>query len=410
MAYDGWLEYNGVEVVNLSRTAQLAETLGIDSVWINPSSVAWIQAELGGIDYDIVTTAPWYDAGFPASAEFAGIIPLGFPGLDDSTTEASTVEYITDGGRSGKQRNATLPIVASVAIVASTDRGAEYGKRWMDTVLRNRGARTFCAGVDLRYFRYVGAGAPVAHRRDVRLTRGSSVTRKRSTDCSVTWLVTFTLTCDDPFEYSDPVDVLAGLGGVTPTGDVINSGSLVLTQQSCPVYDYTPLYDPLYPALVPSPTAPDFYPAGWDIAEGMTFERFWARVTPTEPSTLNMVPLIMLSTLTEARMVRVSIWPSTSATDDQCDPLFSVVVAYLPANTDFYVDGELQASYVWDGFSPAVRRTDSLVYGPDAKPVEWASFNDPVSLLVTLDLFAESGDYEGSGDVRASLALISKSD
>lgn len=408
MAYDGWIEFNGVEVINLSRTVQLGTVLGVDSVWVSPESVAWIETARGGSGYDDITNAPWYDAAYPASAEFAGIIPLGFPGLDDSTATAEGVEYTSDGGKTGKRRNTTLDIVASVAFIASTDRGAEYGKRWLDKVLRNTGADTFCSGADLRYFRYSGVDSPVVHRRDVNLTRGCSVTRKRSTDCSVTWLATFTLKADDPFEYGEAVSVLTNLGGA-PAGAVITSGSLVLVQESCPVYDYTPIYDPLYPALVASPTAPQFYPAGWDIFEGMTFERFWARVHPLEPSTLDVVPFIKLDTLTEARMVRVSIWPSDSLTSDQCEPLFSAVVSYLPPNAEFYIDGEQKASYVWDGFSAAVRRTDSLVYSPDAKPVEWTSFNDPTDLLVTLDLFAESGDYEGSGDVRMAVSFIPKS-
>lgn len=409
MAYDGWLEFNGVELVNLSRTAQLAEVLGIDAMWVNSSSVSWIQTALSGVDYDVVTNAPWYDANYPASAEFAGLVPLGFPGLDDSTSEATVVEYVTDGGHAGLRRNSTLSIVASVAILATTDRGAEYGKRWMDRVLADSGDRTFCTGADLRYFRYPASGAPVAHRRDVSLTRGATVTRKRSTECSVVWLSTFTLTAGDPFEYGEAEQLLANLGG-TPTGAVINSGSLVLVEQSCPVYDYTPLYDPLYPALVASPTVPDFYPAGWDIVDGMTFERFWARVTPPEPSTLNVVPVLKLHSTIEARMVRVAVWAHDSLTDDQCDPLFSAVVSYLPPNMDFYIDGEQHASYVWDGFSAGVRRTDSLVYSPDAKPVEWASFNDATDLLVTLDLFADSSDYEGGGTVRLAASFVAKSD
>jgi hypothetical protein len=409
MAYDGWIEYNGVELVNLSRTTQLAETLGIDTVQTSPASVAWIQTALGGVDYDVPSSAPWFDPDVPASAEFAGILPLGFPGLDDSTTEATTVEYITDGGRSGKQRNATLTVVASVAIIASTDRGADYGKRWMDRLLRNRNARTFCSGVDMRYFQYARGGAPIAHRRDVRLTRGSSITRKRSADCSVTWLGTFTLVCDDPFEYSEAAEVLVDLGTATPTGTIVTSGVLDDIQQSCPVYDYSPIYDPLYPALVPSPTVPDFYPAGWAIADGMTFHRYWARLDPFEPSGLDVVPLIVLTTNEEFRMVRVSIWPSDAAPNVQCDPLFSTVVSYIPGNSDFYIDGEQRAAYVWDGFGEAVRRTDSLIYSPDAQPVEWTAFNDNGGMLVTLDLFDE-GDSYVVGDIKASLSLIAKSD
>jgi hypothetical protein len=410
MAYDGWIEFNGTEIVNLSRTAQLAGALGIDSVWITPGTVQWIEDARGGVDYDAITEAPWYDASHPASMEFAGIVPLGFPGLDDSTTEASTTEYVTDGGRSGQQRNATLPIVASVALVASTDRGAEYGKRWLDRILRASAGRNACSGSDLRYMRYKAADAPVAHRRQVRLTRGTSVTRKRSVECSVTWLATFTLTCDDPFEYGEPVTLLTDLGGLDPEGDIIVSGSLALVETSCPVYDYTPIYDPLHPALVASPTAPEFYPAGWNISEGMTFDRFWARLSAPEPHTLNVVPVLTLTTDTDARMVRVSVWPGDSLTSDQCGPLFSVVVSYLPAGDEFIIDGEQKAAYVWDGVSDYVRRTDSLVYSPDAKPVEWTAFNDPDNLLVTLDVFTEGSGVEGDGDVRLSAAFTAKSD
>ena len=89
MAYDGWIEFNESELVNLSRTAQLAEALGIDTLWTEPESVEWIQDALGGVDYDVITEAPWYDSGLPASAEFAGIVPLSIAGLDDSTMEAT---------------------------------------------------------------------------------------------------------------------------------------------------------------------------------------------------------------------------------------------------------------------------------------------------------------------------------
>jgi hypothetical protein len=617
MAYDGWLEYNGVEVVNLSRTAQLAQALGIDTVWTTPESVAWIQTALGGSLYNDISEAPWYDPGYPASTEFAGIVPLSFPGLDDSTMESTPVEYITDGGHSGKPRNATLPIVANVAIIASTDRGADFGKRWMDRVFRSSSDnRVFCSGADLRYFRWEGVDSPIAHRRDVRQTRGSSVTRKRRTDCSATWTVTFTLTAADPFEYSEAFPMLVGLGGgapyvgqithtnladepnvvsgdrwslagatgwtasldsvtpirgtvsrrttvvdtgsgiagalsllgpggtlswsvvpgayfssymdvrvgvadciahldvdfrdgsnvsvggttlgfanltatvpsrfggsalvpstavsavlsiqvddfsgtsvgqtvtydglvvelrstndglatyfdgdTAPVGDKVYqwlgspgvsqsieavgslvpaNGSVALVQTTCPVYDYTPVYDPLYPALVPAPTPPDFYPNGWDIEDGMTFTRFWAEVDSIEPTYLDVVPVITLSSSTEARMVRIGIWSGDSDPSDQCgDLLFGAVVTYLPAGVDFIIDGEQKASYVWDGVSTAVRRTDSLVYSFDAKPVDWAKFTDPESLLITLDIFSDSSGIEGDGEVRAALSLVQKSD
>ena len=410
MAYDGWLEYNGEEFVNLSRTAQLAETLGITSLWTQPDTVQWIQDDLAGLDYNDITDAPWYDPGYAASTEFAGLVPLSIPNLDDSTATAMTTENTGDGGNTSASRNATLTLVWSVAIIASTDRGADFGKRWMDRRLKNSGSPVFCKGADLRYFRYASEGAPKVHRRDVRLTRGSSVTRKRRDDCSVTWFVTFTMVCNDPYEYGEEFPQITELGGTVTGPGLDTSGSIALTQQTCPVYDYSPIYDPLYPSLVASPTAPDFYPDGWDITPGETFDRFWARLDPLEPTDLLVIPIITLTTSVEARMVRVSIWPSDSTTSDQCDPLFSAVVSYLPPDVQFIIDSEQKASYVWDGASPAVRRVDALVFSPDANPIQWTAFNDPVGLLVTLDVFSDSSGAQGGGFVRAALALVPKSD
>lgn len=415
MAYDGWMEFGDKEFVNLARTTQLAEILGITSLWTDPASVAWIQDDLAETDYDDITTAPWYDPGYPASAEFAGIVPISVPNLDDSTLTSTPIEYIGDGGHSGLPRNAVLPLVWSVAIIASTDRGADYGKRWMDRRLKDCGSRVFCTGVDLRYFRYASPGAPKAHRRDVKLTRGSSVTRKKRESCSVTWWVTFTMTCADPYEYGEPDFKVSAVGSGSPIGpNLIGSGAGGDTEESCPAYDYSPIFDPLYPAMVPSPTAPDFYPDGWNAPVGREFFRYWVRFPPVEPTDLLAVPILTLSTSIDARMVRVAIWDDEWSNGDQCDPLFMAIISYLPAGQQFIIDGEQKASYVWDGFSPSVRRTDSLVYGANAGPVEWTAFNDPGSLHISLDIFkrdpADGTGYEGSETVRAALSLVPKSD
>lgn len=406
MAYDGWVEFNGQELVNLSRTVQLADALGINTVWTRSEDVSWIESDLGGTDYEDITDAPWYDPAHPASGEFAGFVSLGMPGLDDSTLESTPVEYVTDGGNSGKARHATLPIVVSMAIIASTDRGADYGKRYLDQLLSARTTGTFCSGATLRYFQYGDMGAPTMHRRDVKMTRGTSVTRKQRADCAVTWLVTFTLTCADPFEYSEATPALDNLGDPGgPTGlPAPDWGIVALTQTPCPVFDYTPIYDPLYPALVPPPSVPDFYPAGWNMTDGEGFTRYWAFIPAPEPSHLNVVPFITLNSVADARGVRVSIWPADSSVDDQCGPLFSAAITYLPAGSPFVIDGEQQASYVEGGASPVVRRTDSLVYSPDAKPVQWSAFNDFTKFLVTLDLF------DTSSGVLADVAFIQKSD
>lgn len=414
MAYDGWIKYDGEELVNVARTAQLAAVMGLDTVWVSTEETQWIEDTLAESGYDDITQAPWYDAGYQPSTEFAGIIPLSIQGLGDSTYQSSPTEYVGDGGANGKARNSTLSLVWNVAIIASTDAGADYGKRWLDRRLRggSSGSSMFCLGADLHYFRYEMSGSPIVHHRDVKTTRGTSVTNKRVNDCSSTWLMTFTQVAADPYEYGEEINALSSLGETVSGPLVASSGTIVLTQADCPNYDYSPIYDPLYPALVPSPTAPDYLPNGWGIVNGETFERFWARLNPIEPSFLDVVPVFILDTDIDARSVRVSVWPAASAVDDQCDPLFSAVVSYLPADGQFYLDGEQKAAYVWDGLGIAVRRADSVVYGPTAKPVEWPAFNDPAGLLVTLDIFyIDSGMYEGGGTtVVSNLSFVPKSD
>jgi hypothetical protein len=414
MATDGFLSFNGTELCNIARSVQLAETLGIDTLWITPDQTQWLEDTLDSSHYADITYAPWYDAGYPPSMQFAGVIPLSMQGLDDSSLTSVVTEYITDGGHSGKSRNATQAIVASVAIVASSEAGAEFGLRWMNRQLKGSGASLSCSGGVLHYYRYAEVGSPLIHRRDVRITRGTSVTRKRINDCSSTWFATFTLTAADPYEYGEAADQIVGLGcdgsDCVVTGPtLVSSGLLTITETGCPEYDYTPVYDPLYPALVTPPTAPDILPAGWAIADGDVFTRYWARLMPDEPTAMNVVPIFTLDAWEDARTVRVSIWPWASASDDQCDPLFSAVIEYIPAGQQFVIDSEQKVAYIWDGISPVVRRADSLVYSPDGGPVEWTAFNDPDGLLVTLDAFS-GAMAGGSSVVETSLSLVPKSD
>lgn len=432
MSYDGWIEFNGSELINHARTVRLARTMGIQTVAIPEAHVEWMYESLNGFGigpfgeapfgggpitpttYDDITKAPWYDAGYEPSTEFAGIIGLDLSMLDTSTLESTPIEYVTDGGNAGRARNKTLEIPVKVAIIASSDRGAEYGKRWLDRRLRGGSSGSiFCAGSDLRYFRWRGPDAPLAHRRDVRVTRGSTVVEKRARSCSSTWIVTFTLTAADPYEYGEPIPLMEGLGDEVPEGAVEEYGSLALVEQQCPVFDYSPVFDPLFPALVPPPTSPDFLPPNWYVYEGMTYDRYWARIAPVEPSGLVVVPTFKIRTDSPARMVRVSVWPGLYDPDQFCDPLFSAMITYLPPDVDFYIDGEQKAAYIWDGVSAAVRRADSVVFSSDGRPLRWAAFNDHDGFLVTLDTFESSGSEEfedGDGTIRVEFSLTGRSD
>lgn len=431
MAYEGWLEFNGVEVVNLGRTVALSRALGINAVRVKDASVGWIEMTMddpgfglsafgvdpfgygygSAVDYRNIEEAPWYDANHPASREFAGFLPLDVRGLEGSTQAAEVTEYITNGGYSGAGRHATLSIVASMVVVARTERGAEFGLKWLNRVLAPDSTGVLAVGHDLTYFRYAETHAPKAHRRNVRLTRGTSITMKRDASCYSLWKITFTLTAGDPFEYGVPEERVEGLGGSNPTGEgLIGHGVEDLVEEGCPAFDYSPVFDPAHPALIPSPTAPNFLPDGWDIEIGMGFRRRWARVPGLVPASLNAVPHFALTTESDARRVRLSIWDGREHPTTQCGPLWSVVVNYLPAGQTFYVDGERETAYIWDGQTPFVRRADTVLFSPLGGPVEWPSVSAP-DLLVTLDTFSTGAStFEGGGSIRASMSLIPKSD
>lgn len=424
MSYDGWIDVDGREFINVARTARLAAAMGLITVRVPAERVTALEERFYGDGFGLggfgmtpfgggveaaaylsdITTAPWYDPDVPASEEFAGLVPLRFDGLEDSTLGAATVEYITDGGHSGTARNSTLSIVGNVGIMALSERGAEYGRRWMNRTLRGTDSRLFGNGWKLSYLSYMGVAAPVVHRRDVRLTRGASITAKRNRKCYSTWLATFTLTANDPYEYSSPAPQVSIMGNDTATGAaVVSSGGVDMVEESCPVYDYTPIYDPLHPALIAPPSVPEFLPDGWDLDDGMPFRRTWARLDPFDPGPLSYIPRFSLTSPVDARMVRVSVWESSADTTDTCGALFTAILTYLPGGTTLYLDAEQQAVYVWDGRAPSVRRADSLAYGPLATPLQWATLTDPDGLLITLDIFNDE-------PVTASLQFISKSD
>ncbi len=418
MAYEGYLEFNGVEIVNVARTGALAFALGLGQVQVNADRAAVLQsrvrgipAEAGSVHYRDITLAPWYDPGYEASHEFAGLMPMSIQGLDDSTLQADVTEYITDGGHTGQHRNTTLSIVASVTVLASSERGAEYGKRWLSRVLRGLDT-DMGTGYDVRYLRDLSLSAQWAKRRQVNVTRSPVITRKRTTRCLHAWTLTFTLTAGDAYEYGEPEPLVTSLGGANATSPVeLGDGVFTTTETPCPTYDYTPLYDPLYPALVPSPTAPRFLPQGWDLEEGQPFKRQWITVIPPEPSEMTAVPVIKFTATQEARMVRLMVLPPGADPTDVCSAMFTVVLTYLPPDTPIYVDGVRRTVYAWDGFSPTVKRADTLAYGNDGNPVVWSAFGEMDELTVVLDTMATSnGSYQGGGTVRVSVDLVSRSD
>lgn len=406
--YDGYMTFNGVELFNVARTATLAEVLGIDSVWVTSESVDWVRQKLGDSNYSNVTSAPWQENLTPESSEFAGILPLGIAGGSDSSWSSTPIEFITDGGVPGRARFGTQDLVFSAAIVASTDRGAAFGLQWLNKVLIADGNQSHHAGYSLRYWRSEALDAPLVYRLNVKMTRGTSVTRKRNSDCSSVWLVTFTLNSANPHEYGEPVDSVSALGvSSTATGPgVISSGTLTYGLPTPLTYNYDPVYDPETPALIAPPTSVGAYPANWPFTPGLTMTRWWARIRGVPPTQMPLVPIIGVGAPGgEMRGLRVSIWDfdGASSVSETQNFDFSASISYLPSSAAMTMDGRREAIAVGNTMETS-RRADSLVYSRVGGPLEWTTLRPthPSGEMV----FAVDRVHTTSGNPWCSLSLV----
>lgn len=135
MASDSWLSLGGVELVNRSRLNAYALGTGLVrdcDCDCQDTAMALGDSPYGRIETD---TAPWYDPNIIASTEFFGLMPLNVQGLDDSTRSLVTVEGVGDGGAVAGQRRRSRDIRIHGLLVAATERGLDYGKRWLDLAL-----------------------------------------------------------------------------------------------------------------------------------------------------------------------------------------------------------------------------------------------------------------------------------
>lgn len=233
MAWDGYFKYDDVEIINAERTEAYAEMAGV--TWFRPQfRNEWVHTALGEDVYEGVELdgAPWFDERVPYSKEFYGAYPLDITGLTDSTQQATIVEGLGDGGVVTQSRSATKSVVFNLVLIAASEAGAEYGTQWLKRALSgNRLEDSGCTGGDLVYFasephRHVpsdycsdrlvplGDGEEVTERlsrtlRRVKPTVGLTITSKRpTTDGGAVWQVQFTLTANNPFEFSVDVPVV----------------------------------------------------------------------------------------------------------------------------------------------------------------------------------------------------------
>lgn len=152
MAWDGYLTFAGTEIINRARTQRYMKDAAPGVLHECDCDCTELHKVVGDAPYSnpAMDGAPWYDPDVPESAEFYGLYPLRVQGLEDSTRTATVVESLGPGGSITGRRRATKEVRVRGLLLASTDRGLQYGNDWLDSVLD--GACASCEGDALCFF------------------------------------------------------------------------------------------------------------------------------------------------------------------------------------------------------------------------------------------------------------------
>jgi len=312
--------------------------------------------------------APWYDADEPGSATFLGVVLLDIDGYD-STIVRSIAERTAGlgGGVFGSQRRSPRVWRFRAALVSADPAGAEYGLRWLTSVLQASACDT-CETCDLTV-RLLCPDADCSDESqgqwtsyDVALTSGPTEVETFApgspedalAGCRDLVIVEWTMTAANPFLYR-PAEVCT------------NPAIIGFEDPACEDLYSAP--GAFYPASLPVGSA--LQPPGGTVGEAIC-----CQVTPPARGVLGAIftldsPSGMGSVLLEAHV-------QCPATDDE--PVLQMQLSEIPMDSVVVVDGARHTVTVTtvDPLTLEETTTDGLylVTLPVGRGLEWIEVRD----------------------------------
>lgn len=491
MAFEGYFEYAGVEVVNVARTEAYAAHMPTFKALYNNDLLPQVLDRQFTYLSPAQDLAPWYDPDVPESNDFYGAYPLSVSGIENSSRSSTVIEFTVDGGVPGRLRHGTKSVVFQVVLVGASEAAVEYGMTWLrrallgpvcaeDTLSTKQalGADLLYLSAEPRYeeetsgvwqkpgsgsglFRpdpndptillvdpdasgsdYVGrqdadtllvgpseesysdpyspdvlvindpqTGNPVVGAFDSpritylryvkRLRRfavnnGPNVTTQNRLSCGgAAWVVQFTGVAGSPYQFSADRPIIQAYGATSSpwvpgveAGTATPAGSpSTFTDPVCDSGTYTPLYDPLCPALIGPPSVPNVMAGCW-VAPSQWQRRIITIPSSNVPIWGDSAPIITLYSQAGARGVRIRFYDDPdgnySPNDDPCSYTGDLVATYIPPGGTMTIDTAFQEVFVETTLGRA-RRADSLVVSTDGTPPKWPTLSCGYGYVLTID-------------------------
>lgn len=422
--FAGYLQYNGVEIINSSRAAAYSRSLGITDVACDCDGLRYA---LDDDEYTSVdaNSAPWWDPAAPDSKDFAGFVGLGVKGLSKTVASHSVVPLTTGGGALHPLRRAHREIQFQVLALAKTECALSYGFSWLAAALRGSACNPHCGGDQMCFFTccpscdepdpegnddcYNNATQYWRSLYNVGLLDMEDPTNVKRV--SGGWLaeITFTMAAGNPNIYREPVVVADG-----PRPDQILPN---YEDPGVPPHCLEPvdcLKDPI--ADCPPPPAPPMPPVPVD--------RCW----PTGPFTaarvimpiprdtlavwLESVPLISINSGSRT-LRRVTLrWYENPlghdcATDlNPCGACAEVNIAYIPRQSTFVLDGRTETVSVDCPGGTGASTAEPAVYGRGGTPFVWPVFSCDSGAC--LEIIAQANSI--ADDIYIQVAYVQRED
>lgn len=384
--YNGYLLYDGVEIINLSRTATLLRAHLPQVEVLCKAEEDALRSALGASPYAIAG-APWYRSDRPASGRFYGLFPGEIVGSENSTFSVNITELSGDGGIHSGARHGSKELRFKTIAIAADDEALSIGLAWLRDVLDNGYVDNGGLGCFDRVLKGFSS-LPVTETPTDRLRTFfkaqtiESVREIRRLPTPVASMVEIEFTLSTgPWAYTNLYEVAGALSLTSGTTSHTDAAGEDCADVDSSYADY--IDDPYYTGIERPPRPTVIRPP--QIQDVST----WNRKTLAIPSAQynrwgQIVPVITVRAgSAELRQLRLRFYESDHALTG-CGFVGEFVIAYLPPNTTMTIDGQRkQVSVLRNG-----KRVPGahLLFGSDGRPFTWPVMGKHKGYTMTSDI------------------------